>query len=109
MANHTDGDLNKILRDLDIYESNLKNWTDLQEYVNVKTGGKIGPGDLNRIAAAVLAETDPSIESMKKKILAFSENSASGKANLWILWVLIGAGLFSLFLIIWKRKRNNKK
>ena len=240
LANHTDGDLNKILRDLDIYESNLKNWTDLQEYVNVKTGGKIGPGDLNRIAAAVLAETDPSIESMKKKILAFSENSAageiirqsvttidqsnlksreqwlqafyteslkrgltpsqisemlvlisslpgtkveqylkdlieqsdeplatalksidlkkerintpedlllylfnnkekypekavlkslanlisakdisadnikahfaaSGKVNLWILWVLIGAGLFSLFLIMWKRKRNNKK
>ena len=240
LANHTVGDLNIILKDLDIYESNLKNWIDLQEYVNAKTGGKIGPDDLNKIVAALLAYADPSIESMKKKILAFNETSAigeifrqsvtatdqrnfksreewlqafyteslnrgltlrqisemlvlissvpgatveqylkdlieqsdeplrtalksidlkkdrintpedlliylftnkekypekavlkslanlisardipaenikahfatSGKANLWILWVLIGAGLFSLFLIMWKRKRYNKK
>ena len=31
LAKHTDGDLKKILTDLDIYEANLKTWTDLQE------------------------------------------------------------------------------
>ena len=32
----TDGDLKKILHDLDIYEANLKTWTDLQEYIQDK-------------------------------------------------------------------------
>ena len=66
LAKHTDGDLKKLLTDLDIYKSNLKTWTDLQEYINSKTGGKISPEDLNRIAAAVLAETDPSIAVIEK-------------------------------------------
>ena len=53
MAKYTDGELKKILSDLDIYEANLKTWTDLQEYIQLKTGGKISPEDLNKIAAAV--------------------------------------------------------
>ena len=78
LAKHTDGDLKKLLTDLDIYKSNLKTWTDLQEYINSKTGGKISPEDLNRIAAAILAETDPSIAVLRTKILTFSENSPVG-------------------------------
>jgi hypothetical protein len=78
LAKYTDGDLKKLLTDLDIYKLNLRTWTDLQEYINAKTGGKISPEDLNRIAAAVLAETDPSIALLRSKILAFSENSVSG-------------------------------
>jgi hypothetical protein len=79
MAKHTDGELNKILSGLDIYSSDLKTWTDLQAYIESKTGGKINPEELNRIAAAILGETDPSIEVLKRKILAFSENSAEGE------------------------------
>ena len=78
LAKHTDGDLKKILTDIDIYALNLKTWTDLQEYIKTQTGGKISPDDLNRIAAAVLAETDPAIAVLRNKILAFSENSAAG-------------------------------
>ena len=78
LAKHTDGDLKNILTDLDIYKSNLQTWTDLQEYINAKTGGKISPEELNKIAAAVLAETDPSIAVLRKRILAFSENSGVG-------------------------------
>ncbi len=78
LAAHTEGELRNILSDLDIYQSNLKTWADLQNYVNSKTGGKISPEDLNRIAAAVLAGTDPSIVLIRKKILAFSEKSDVG-------------------------------
>jgi WD40-like Beta Propeller Repeat. len=78
LAKHTDGDLKKLLTDLDIYALNLSTWTDLKEYINRMTNGKISPEDLNRIAAAVLAETDPSIAILRSKILAFSENSTSG-------------------------------
>jgi hypothetical protein len=42
------------------------------------TGGKTSPEDLNKIAAAILAETDPSIAILRNKILAFSENSTAG-------------------------------
>ena len=72
LAKHTTGELNKILSDLDIYKENIMNWTNLQEYVASKSGGRISPEDLNNIAAAVLAETDPSIAILKKKILTFS-------------------------------------
>jgi hypothetical protein len=78
LARHTDGDLSKILTDLNVYDSDLKTWTDLQEYVASKTGGKIKPEDLNNIAAAVLSETDPAIALLKKKILTFSEETATG-------------------------------
>jgi WD40-like Beta Propeller Repeat/Viral/Archaeal nuclease/Tetratricopeptide repeat len=77
-AKHTEGDLKDILAGLDIYKSNLKTWTDLQEYIKAKTGGKISPEDLNRIASAVLAESDPSIAVLRNKILTYGENFTSG-------------------------------
>jgi|NGEPerStandDraft_6_1074524.scaffolds.fasta_scaffold23049_1 hypothetical protein len=78
LARHTDGDLKQLLSDIDIYKLNLKTWTDLQEYINSKTGGKISPEYLNRIAAAILGETDPAIAVLRNKILAFSEKSVYG-------------------------------
>jgi len=78
MAKHTDGELKKLLSEIDIYKLNLKTWTDLQEYIRTKSGGKISPEDLNRIAAAILAEKDASIELVRNKILASGEGSAIG-------------------------------
>ena len=78
MAKHTDGELKKLLSEIDIYKLNLKTWTDLQEYIRTKSGGKISPEDLNRIAAAILAEKDASIELVRNKILASGEGSATG-------------------------------
>jgi len=78
MAKHSDGNLKKILTDLDIYESNLKTWTDLQQYISKMTGGQITPEELNIIAAAILKDIDPSIAILRDKILAYSENSDAG-------------------------------
>src|SRR5664280_1432501 len=79
LAKHTDGDLRALLSHTDIYGSDLKTWTDLQAFVNKQLGGKISPEELNRIAAAVLAEIDPSIGILKRQMLTFSENSAAGE------------------------------
>ena len=76
MARYTTGELKKILSDLDIYEADLKTWTDLQKYIMEKTGGRVTPEDLNAIANAILADTDPSIALLKDKILSFSEISS---------------------------------
>ena len=78
LAKHTDGELKALLSKTDIYVSDLKTWTDLQTYINKLTAGKVTPDELNRIAAAVLAETDPSIGMLKRQILTFSENSPAG-------------------------------
>jgi hypothetical protein len=80
MAKYSEGDLKKILGDIDIYQQNLKTWTNLQEYIASKTGGKVTPSDLNKIAADILTNTDPSIAIMKEKILAYSENSGSASS-----------------------------
>ena len=78
LAKHTDGELNNLLTNLDIYESNLNSWTDLQKYVELKTGGRIKPEDLNRIAADALSEIDPVIATLRNKLMVFGEYSASG-------------------------------
>jgi hypothetical protein len=78
LAKHTTGELNKILSGLNIYDANIKNWTDLQEYVAAKSSGRITPQDLNSIAASLLGETDPAIASIRKKVMAFSENPITG-------------------------------
>ena len=80
MAKYSDGDLKKLLGDVDIYKMNLKTWTDLQEYISIKTDNKVTPSDLNLIAADILTNTDPAIELIKEKILAYSENSGSASA-----------------------------
>jgi len=78
MAKQTDGNLKRILSNLDIYESNLKTWTDLQKYILDKTGGQITPEMLNNIAHNVLTDTDPTISLLREKILAYSETSEAG-------------------------------
>lgn len=78
MAKYTSGDLSKILTGLDIYKLNLKTWTDLQKYVDLKTDGKISPEELNKIAASVLDNIDPAITILRDKILAYSQNSDIG-------------------------------
>jgi hypothetical protein len=78
MARNTEGDLKNILGSLNIYNSGLKTWTDLQKYIAEKSNGKILPEDLNKIAADVLADTDPSIAKIREKILSFSEKSDKG-------------------------------
>ena len=78
MAENTTGELSKLLRELDIYKAGISTWTDLQKYINEKTGGRITPEELNRIAASILSDTDPAIGVLRNKILTYSETSAEG-------------------------------
>jgi tetratricopeptide (TPR) repeat protein len=78
MAKYTEGDLKDLLTNLDIYQANLRTWTDLQQYISNKSGGKISPEELNKIAAAILSDVDPSISTLREKILAISENYEAG-------------------------------
>ena len=88
MSNFTEGELKEILDGIDIYDLNLKTWTDLQEYVNKKSGGRISANDLNRIAADIIADKDPSIAIMAGKISQLGEKTGSAEKINSILEVL---------------------
>jgi hypothetical protein len=71
MARYTTGDLKKILSELDIYEANLKTWTDLQKYIMEKTGGDITPEELNEIAAAICPQNRLPMQSLSRAIVSY--------------------------------------
>jgi hypothetical protein len=78
-AKNTEGELQRILSEIDIYELNLKTWNDLQDYIAEKTGGKTGPEDLDKTAAAILAAPDVNISSQKEKLFALGDHPVYGK------------------------------
>lgn len=67
---HSDGELNRLLSSVDA--SDLKTWVSLQQYISEKTNSRITPEELNRIAALILKGTDPEIDVLRNKILAYS-------------------------------------
>jgi hypothetical protein len=78
LAKYAEGDLKNILTGLDIYKSDLKTWSDLQQYVSEKSGGRITPQDLNDLASSILEVEDPAIAVIKDKILIYSESNEEG-------------------------------
>ena len=72
------GELKNIFGSLNIYDAGLKTWTDIQQHVCRKSNDKIQPEDLNKIAADVLSDIDPSISKIREKILAYSDKNARG-------------------------------
>lgn len=79
LARYADEDLKKILTELDIYRTNLKTWTDLEEYISEKSGGTITREQLNLLAVDIITVEDPSISVLREKILAFSEKYTKGE------------------------------
>jgi tetratricopeptide (TPR) repeat protein len=78
LARHSDGELKKLLEGLNIYESGLKTWTDLQKYIQEKSGGRISPEDLNKAVGEILADVDPGISSIRDKVIAYSNLADNG-------------------------------
>jgi tetratricopeptide (TPR) repeat protein len=78
LSANADCGLKDILRNLNIYDSGLKTWTDLQKYVSEKSNGKITPEELNRITSDVIAGLDPSLNKVRKKILTYSNSYIKG-------------------------------
>jgi hypothetical protein len=106
LEKYAEGDMKKILSEIDIYQLKLKTWTDLQNYIFSKSGGKLTAEDLNNLAARILAEKQPVVTTPAKPVTQPAEPETDKR--LWYLWLLLGAGII-LFLIILKRKRNKTK
>ena len=113
LAKNSDGDLKKTLTGLNIYDTGLKNWTDLQNYIEVTSGGKINPLELNKVALEILGETDTTdTKPVSSKDITSGVVKAivpeSGRDYMWIVWGLLGAGLLLILLILFKKKKDHK-
>jgi len=53
--------------------------------------------------ANLIADKDIPAETIKSKLIPESKNM------LWLLWILIGAGLGFLFFVIWRRRKKENK
>jgi LPXTG-motif cell wall-anchored protein len=75
---NSDCALKDILKNLNIYDSGLKTWTDLQKYIVEKSGGKITPEEINRMTADIISGIDPYIAVIRHKILTYSNSYEKG-------------------------------
>ena len=107
LEKYAEGDMKKILSEIDIYRLKLKTWTDLQNYIVTRSGGKLTAEDLNKLAAGILAEKEPEVPTTPVVTEPPAEPE-EGRKKLWYLWLILGLGLV-LFLIFFKRKRDKNK
>ena len=107
LEKYAEGDMKKILSEIDIYRLKLKTWSDLQNYIVSRSGGKLTAGDLNKLAAGILAGKEPEVTT-PPVVAEPPAQQEEGRKKLWYLWLILGLGL-ALFLIIFKRKRDKNK
>jgi len=110
LAENAEGDLKKILEEVDIYELNLKTWNDLKDYIAEKSGGEITPAELDRLADAIIPAPEIIAGEEEELLTAEEATTETGerKGKWWILWLLLGAG--ALFFFIWflKKRKDDK-
>jgi tetratricopeptide (TPR) repeat protein len=78
MAKYSQGDLQAILSLINVSQSGLKSWTDLQEYLSGETNGKVKPEDVNSVASDILADVDPEIANLRAKTLIIIKQAPFG-------------------------------
>jgi tetratricopeptide (TPR) repeat protein len=106
LGNHSEGELKNILTGLDIHKTNLKTWSDLENYVSEKSGGRITSKDLNDLVTAILSEAKPEkvpVETVQPQVPAAEGNRS------WLLWIIIGAAAIFVFIIFMRRRKKEKK
>jgi hypothetical protein len=100
LIDHSEEPLTSALKSIDLKKEGINTPEELLSYL-FNNKGKYSEASVNRSIADLISSKDISGEGLKTKYSGFWKN------NLWILWILIGAGILSLFLVFWKR-RNEK-
>jgi hypothetical protein len=90
------------LKSADLKKEGIKTPEDLIIYL-INNKEKYTEDAVFRSIANLIVKKNVPIESIKSQFV-------TGKPSyLWILWVLLGAGVLSLILIFWRRKKNREK
>ena len=92
------------LKSLDLKNEKIKTSEDLILYILTNKDKEKYPAEnfFKSIANLIIAKDIP------PDIIA-SRSTTCKNCRLWILWIVLGAGLFIFFIIFRKRKKNEKK
>jgi hypothetical protein len=93
------------LKSLDLKKAKIKSPKDLVMFIISNKDKKLYPEEavFQRISSLTASKDIPA------DTIASRLTTAGKESRLWILWILLGTGLFFFFFIFWKRKRNKKK
>jgi formiminotetrahydrofolate cyclodeaminase len=91
-----------VLKSIDLKKEGIKTPEDLIMYL-FKNKQKYPEEAVSKSIANLISAKNISADNLKSLF------TAAKQGYLWILWVLLGAGILGLFLILWRRKRNQKK
>lgn len=72
LVQNTSGELNRILRDINILDLRLKSWDDLKAYIVSRSEGRISSSDLDRLAAYLIYGPGAEINILRNKIEAYA-------------------------------------
>jgi hypothetical protein len=102
LIEQSDEPLAIALKSIDLKKEGIKTPEDLIRFLFANKDKYLEEAVYKSIANLISAK-DISADIIKSHFI-------TGKvSNLWILWVLLGAGLFIFFFILWKRKKKKKK
>jgi hypothetical protein len=92
------------LKALDLKKENIKSPAELLLFLLNNSDKVKYPEDLiYKAIANLIIDKDIPVETIKNQQIPESKNM------LWLLWLLIGAGLGFLFFIMWRRRKKENK
>jgi hypothetical protein len=94
--------LASALKSIDLRKEGIKTPEDLILYLFTHKE-KYPEEAVSKSIANLIAAKDISADKIK------AQTTPARNSNLWILWIVLGAGILSLFIIFWRRNRNQKK
>jgi hypothetical protein len=102
LIGHAEEPFASVLKSINLKKEGIKTPEDLLTYLfNDKE--KYPEDAVSRSIANLISAKGITADNIK------SHFAPGRKSLMWILWVLLGAGIFSLFLIMWKRRNKEKK
>ena len=75
LEKNASGEMESILKGINVYDLKLRSWNDLVEYVSSQSGGRITGVDLRNLADYLLIGPDSEIALIREKILIYAPTS----------------------------------
>lgn len=82
LERNTEGELNDILRQINVYDLKLRSFSDLKEYIAAASRGTITPETVDRLAAYLLTGPDPAIAIIRSRMKVYAPTVTNGEVIL---------------------------